>query len=266
MPTPQHDPIHVLVYGEAGAGKSQFASTFPKPIYVAMWDGIGKDMPYRKRGQATQVFDDTEISGLQYREVWLVDDEGHAKSKRPIIRIDYFMDVNPKDPRAFERWQARLVDIEDFLIAGKFKTLVFDSTTSAELLARKLHQHRLNKTSKDPRQWFAGSTDLLEESLMGALPSLITTNVVVVSHISEDKDEVAGTFVRNPLAPGRLQKRLASRYGEFYRAYVSRDDDGERYWALQTTIDDRYNAATQIGAPDPCEPTYNALFAEEADE
>lgn len=41
-------PIHVLVYGDFGVGKSQFAASFPKPMLVCMFDGVGKEIPYFK--------------------------------------------------------------------------------------------------------------------------------------------------------------------------------------------------------------------------
>lgn len=44
--TTERPEIHVLVYGDFGSGKSQFASTFPKPMLVCMFDGVGKDIPY----------------------------------------------------------------------------------------------------------------------------------------------------------------------------------------------------------------------------
>lgn len=41
-------PINVLLYGDFGVGKSQFASSFPKPMLVFMFDGKGKDLAYWK--------------------------------------------------------------------------------------------------------------------------------------------------------------------------------------------------------------------------
>lgn len=41
-------PISTLVYGDFGVGKSQLAASFPKPLLVFMFDGKGKELPYRK--------------------------------------------------------------------------------------------------------------------------------------------------------------------------------------------------------------------------
>lgn len=39
-------PIHVLIYGEPGSGKTTLAATFPKSMLVLFWDPFGKDLPY----------------------------------------------------------------------------------------------------------------------------------------------------------------------------------------------------------------------------
>lgn len=41
-------PIHVMLYGDTGTGKSTFLSTFPKPLLVFLFDPFGKDLPYHK--------------------------------------------------------------------------------------------------------------------------------------------------------------------------------------------------------------------------
>lgn len=229
------------------------ASNGGSPLLVLMWDPLGKERPYLRRGRPQEpVVDDY---GLRTREVW------HPKRDRVLIRIEHFLNTNPQKPDAYEHFQRRILTLEDEVAEGRWGTVGLDSVTFFELAARKLHQYRLNRTAKDPRQWFAGSTDLLEEFLMiklGALPC----NVVVVAHISEDKDEVAGTFVRNPLAPGRLQKRLASAYGELWRQHVTLDESGERSYRLQTQANGTYNAASQIDAPDGCYPSYKSVWGE----
>ncbi len=138
-------------------------------------------------------------------------------------------------------------------------TVVVDSVTFMEIAARMSHQFILSPRAKEPRQWWAGATDDLERMLMirfGSLPM----NVVVLAHIDEEKDELHGTFVRSPKAPGRLRKGLAAGYGELYRAYVQRDAQRVPSFWLQTRSDAMFNAASQIGAPDPCPTAYAALW------
>ena len=86
-------------------------------------------------------------------------------------------------------------------------------------------------------------------------------NVIVLSHIDEDKDEYQGKFVRNPALPGRLRKRIASGYGEHYRSYVADLEDGTKAYLLQTQANEFYAAQSQIDAPNPCYPHWESLWA-----
>ena len=255
MASEEHEPIHVLVYGEPGAGKSTFAATFPNPKIVMMFDPMGKETPYLKKGRVTEL---VEMKNFRYRDIL------HPKKDVTITRVMNFFDADVTKPNAYEAFQGQIKAVAQDILNGKeeWKTLVVDSVTYMELAARKLHQYRLNATAREPRQWFAGSTELLEEALMmtlGALPC----NVVLCAHVDEDKDELFGTFVRNPMAPGRLRKRLGGAFQEMYRAYVVRDEAGKRHWCLQTKMDERFNAGSQINPVDPCEPHYHALWERE---
>jgi hypothetical protein len=245
-----HEPIHCLVYGDSGAGKSTFAATFPKPMLVFAFDPRGKETPYLNRGEATGFGIDDQ--GSPYREVL------SRKSGDAIVRLEYYLDAEPERPDGYARFGKRLLALQGEY--DKWQTIVVDSVTFMELTARKYHQYVLNKTSKEPRQWFAGSTDALEEVLMirfGSLPM----NVVVIAHVDEEKDELHGTFVRNPKAPGRLRRGASAGYSEFYRAFVKFTDANVRQYVLQTRSDRMWNAASQIGAPDPCDPVYQALWS-----
>ena len=46
----ERPPIHVLVYADTGSGKSEFLSTFPKPMLIWHFDPYGKDLPYIRKG------------------------------------------------------------------------------------------------------------------------------------------------------------------------------------------------------------------------
>lgn len=245
-------PLKCVVYGDAGGGKSTFAATWPKPMLVFAWDPMGKDIPYHSYGEV-QPLERLEIGSTSVPVRRITNRVG-----KTLVQIEHYIDRDPRNPEAYSKFQARFVALENEY--NDWRTVVFDSVTFMELMARKEHQYRLNPTTRNPIQWFAGSTDLLEEMLMiqvGALPM----NVVVVSHIDEDKDEVNGIFVRNPKAPGRLGKGkgLAAAMVEVYRMHVARNDMGVIY-QLQTQSDTMYNCATRIHAPNPCAPQYKALW------
>lgn len=261
---PDRPLVHIVDYGDSGAGKSTFAATMPKPAIVMSWDPFGKEMPYLKRGQVVDV--EPDQWGTPIRRVL-------SPKGKLLFQIEYYLDSEPTEPEAYSRFLKRMVLFQDEY--GTWRTLICDSLTFMEIAARKWHQYKLNpipgaKAGKggvttrgegfDTRKWFAGSTDLLEEMVLGRLGSL-PMNVVVCCHIDEEKDEVHGTFVRNPKAPGRMRRSISAGYSECYRVYVTRDEEGNRLHLLQTQSDRLWNAATQIDAPDPCEPEYTALWA-----
>lgn len=137
-----------------------------------------------------------------------------------------------------------------------WQTVVIDSVTFMEMSARKWDQFVLNPRSEDGRQWYGASTEMLEQMLMMRLSGL-QINVVILCHVDHEKDEANGTFLRVPMAPGRLRGKLASAYSEYYRLHV--DKSGEHM--IQTKSDNIWSATTRIGAPNQCPNRYSQLWA-----
>lgn len=246
--------LHVLCYGDSGSGKTTFAATFPKPMLVFAFDPRSKALPYLNQGTV-----EPEIVDPQGTPVRVV----LNGKNRAIVQVEHYND-DTFDPAvlaargqsyAYQRFLTRL----SVLDWSEWATIVIDSVTFAELSVRKMNQYYLNPTTKEPRQWFGASTDALEEILMirfGGYPG----NLVTICHVDEDKDEVFGQFVRNPMAPGRLRKKLATAYGELYHMDVKVDQKGKIAYQLQTRPNASYNACSRINAPDPCAPSYRALW------
>lgn len=255
----ERDPIHCMVYGDSGGGKSEFASTLPKPLLVLQFDPPDKSGPYLRKGRPQAP---AEGEWGPTRNVW------HKDKDETIIRIDYFCDpVAPRrvnnqtvnSPTAYPNFLKRMDQVYGEIREGKWASLVIDSVTYMEYASRMYEKFVLNPTAKDPRQWYGGSKDALESILMGSVV-MLPCNVVVVAHIDEDRDDVHGNMIYNPAAPGKLSKRMPAGYGELYRQYVKDEEDGKRVYLLQTARSEEYNAGSQIGAPNPCVPHYKALF------
>lgn len=178
------------------------------------------------------------------------------------IRLEYYHDKNPKKPEAWhllrENWSDR-----DPVEEG-YKTVVLDSMTSVQLHAfNHIRYHRASviRHAKDPRKWYGAITEEMEQLVMSQLASM-HCNVVVVAHLSREKDERAGSMVYWPSAPGRLGAKgggLPSAYAETYRAYV-KTKSGENEYLLQTETSSKHIACTQIQAPNPAEPEYEGLW------
>lgn len=167
-----------------------------------------------------------------------------------MIRIEYYNDWSPSS-RAWEflRWRIQQRKFETFA------TVVLDSFTFCELLAKKY----LESTGTPSKQIPIALTDAMEDTVLVHLCGLSTSNLLVLAHIEVERDEVNGTMIYQVAAPGRLRKRklLAATFAETYRVYIAKD--GTRL--LQTVASDTYTAQSQISPPDPCAPTYAALWA-----
>lgn len=246
---------HFLIYGDSGAGKSTSAATFPTPQLVFSWDPYGKEQPYKKRwlAEGGRIEVGTTPDGIEVE--YVLDAQGTLQ-----VQIEHFIDADPRKPSVYSAFLKRMDQFgKDELQEWKNGTVIVDSVTFMELAARKWAQYQLNANSKEPRQWYASSTEMLEEMLMIRFGRLVM-NVVVVAHIDEDKDEINGEIIRNPSMPGRMRKRSPAGYSEVYRQYVVRDDKGRRVHLWQTRNDGRWNCSTQWEVPDPCVPAWGELW------
>lgn len=195
--------------------------------------------------------DKKDKRGTPYQDV--VDPGGKL-----LIRIGHYKDPIVDKPEGFSRFLDFLPVFLRQVEKGEWASLAFDSMSFAYLSGRKYHQYDLNEDSKDPRQWYGGGVDLLEEILCVQLPAL-PCNVGVATHVSKTKVEAEGTMVRAPMAPGRLLNMVAAAWPELYRVYVE-EKEGRKVRRLQTDNDEKWQAGTCIKAPDPCRPRFEDLW------
>lgn len=189
------------------------------------------------------------MSQLLRRLEYLHDNEFHEP-----IEVKRKAGVSVKDvrPTAYARFLKRMAMLQAEY--DQWATIIVDSVTSMEMVARRWDQFVLNPGAEDARQWYGASKDLLERMLIGRMGQL-PMNVVVCAHIDDDKYEHQGKQRRMPMAPGKLRASLPSQYQEVYRAIA--DDAG---YSLQTVSDGLWACTTGIDAPNGTVPSYHALW------
>jgi len=243
--------IHCLVYGATGMFKTRFARTFPLPHLVLAFDPYDKLTPFLQRGDVTGVQDQFYTQqGIEVVDV--VDPASH----NVLSRVEYYADPDPEQPAAYRKFSDRVPSLSRE--APQWGTVILDSLTFAQNAYLRYDEKVLNKGYKDPRLYYA---DLKRELVAQLLSRFVwlQTNVIVIAHVSDRKDEFGEGLLRGANAVGQLIGELPAGYGETYRAHV-KGTGKDRRFALQTQADNIWYAASQINAPDGCEPEYEALW------
>ena len=251
--------IHTLVYGESGSGKSTYFSTYPRPMLIMGFDPYDKMMPYLRLGREAELEASAkkfyDALGIQARDI--VDRE----TGDLIARIEHYADPDPTNPIAMNIFEQRMVDFSQE--APQWGSVGIDSLTY--MMRASMVRAQINKPMKlfaagtDTRQWYGIVKFDMESVLMSRAPWW-QTNVAVMCHTKEDKDEFAEGILRGIRAPGTLAKDAPTGFGESHRAYVTKDKSG-RHFLLQTRSDNLWFANSLVcQAPDPCEGQYEQLW------
>jgi hypothetical protein len=222
-------------------------------MVVLQTDPLGKEAPYLERG----LVDPNTYTGQFNQPITKV--MSKVDQSRVICQIEQFHDPNPRTPTAFRAFRNRFDTLYEEIAAGQWATVAIDGVTFLELISRKMYQYDEIK-GKEPRRWYASSTEDLEELLMQRAGAM-RCNVIVCAHLDKAYDEAAGGNVHHPAAPGRMSSRFGAGFPEMYVCHGVRQADGQvKYW-LQTRTDAKCAASSVfLQADDPCYPDYRALW------
>lgn len=270
-------PVHVFVYGDVASQKSTFAASFPPPILVLFTDGLGMEEPYRRRFLARSC-KERHWRGEQGQSCI-----SFTRDEKEICRVEMYHNTSPAmNCQAFPRLHARLQHLATPEEMRQWRTCVLDGCTGLIDIALEYQEFEVNPGAADDKQlrWLANVTNNAHAILKGL--SYLPLNVVVISHIQGEKTvmrvgreasaapihplqrgltEFQDAYVRSVALPGRLGRNInivASRYPEFYRAYI--DDNGAA--RLQTEPNGEWVAkSTVLGVRTGIRPRYSDMMA-----
>jgi hypothetical protein len=136
----------------------------------------------------------------------------------------------------------------------KYKTIVLDSLTTFSKAALNYIVESNPGIKRVPckqgQQPCMQDFGILKREFAKLIPGLLDLpcNVIMLGHISIDKDESTGEIIRGPLMDGSFAQQLPIYFKEVWRSYV---DEKNQHWA-QTKSDSKYNCRSQIpGLPNP---------------
>ncbi len=228
--------LKILVYGNAGSGKTCFAAGMPYPILYLDFDAkVDSAAMFYKQDKLR--LENIDVRNLSRNLV-----TNPIEQMEKIIREELI----PQQKNG----------------ETKFKTLVIDSLTtfSSAVLNHIVQTNPGVNRVKSAQGAQPGMQDygILRREFQRLIPNLLglPCNVVMLGHISTDKDEHTGQIVRGPLMDGSFAQQLPIYFKEVHRSY--RDDKGQ-HWA-QTQSDSQYQCRSQIpGLPNPLKLSYAEL-------
>jgi len=254
--------IRPAVIGKDGIGKSAFAATFPKPMYVFLFDPPDKAQEYLRRGEA---------GDIQAGKYGYFQEVHSTKTGDRIIHLEYWGEVNPNEARTYGRFVSRTANLERELVEQKVETAIFDSATHFELMVRFYSESYFQPSVKEPRLHYGYSAHAIEQYVMTRWPNLIMCNAVMVGHPGDyEKEEVdkgSGEItrvVRTIDVPGKIGSKIGTAFTEVWRVYMNEENERRLQTGARPGLP--YACKTAIGIKDGIPAHYEALFEKEEKE
>jgi hypothetical protein len=253
--------VHVMIEGVPNSGKTRFAASAEKPELVLACDPISKMPAYFDRG----TWDGKVYTGAQGQPVWIITSR---MTGQPIIQLEGYYDEDPELPTAMTSLLARMPSISAEVKVGMWRTVVIDSWTQLEWIARIRRTNGNFKTSNSP--YLEAMDDL--KSLVNSRLMNLRCNLIVIFHIeTKVVRNKQGTVVQDARmdvgggeqsytvqAIGQL-KNLPNVFGECYLAIAP--VDGSNNYVLQTVRNaDFRTLCSRIGAPNLCPNEWREIF------
>lgn len=228
--------LKVLCYGNSGSGKTCFAAGFPTPILYLDFDGkVDSAALFYKKDQV-------RLEQIDVRQM-----------QRDLATdpIDELMSIIDKELIPQEK-EGKL----------KYSTVVLDSITTFSALCLE-HIVKTNPgikrvICKQGQQPGMQDYGILKREFQKLIPGLLSIpcNVIMLGHISMDKDEITGEIIRGPLMDGSFAKQLPIYFKEVWRSFVN--EKGQ--FRAQTRPDSKYDCRSQIaGLPNEIQLSYEEL-------
>lgn len=252
--------LHIGVAGPPNSGKTHFAASAETPMIVLATDPKSKMEAYYEKG----VLDPTIYTGQFGQPVQIIKS---VKTGKPIIQIEYFYDEDIKNPQAYTAFENRVEQITDEVKRGMWRTVVIDSWSQMEWIARMRRSYGPFKSDSS----YLGAMDDMQ-SIMTARLVHLPCNLIVIFHIEtkvvKDRqgkvikdsriDTGGGVMSYSVQAIGKL-KNIANILGEMYLA-VAPTDGSDNYHLVTRQEEDFTTLCSRKRVPNPCTNNFRELF------
>lgn len=228
--------LKILLYGQAGSGKTCFAAGFPTPmLYLDFDNKVDSAALFYKE-------DKERLDGIDVRQL------APTLLASPIEELEKII-TNELIPQQKSG-------------VMKYKTIVLDSLTvfSAATLKYIVDTNPGTKRpmSKQGQQPTPTDYGVLKREFAKLIPGLLSLpcNVIMLGHVSTERDDISGEIIRGTMLDGSFAKELPLYFKE---VWVTKVDEKGQYQA-QTKSDQRFVCRSQIpGLPNPMKLEYAEL-------
>ena len=218
--------VKILVYGNAGLGKTSLCATAPKPIIISAESGLLS----MRQSNIEKMFG-VETPGISY--------------DIPVIVITKVEDLAEAYEWCFHNAKA-----------SGFETVCLDSISEiAEVVL-----NNAKRQVKDPRAAYGELNEKLATTIR-AFRDLPSLNVYMTAKMAPAADDT-GITKSGPSMPGKtMTKEIPYFFDEVFRLDMAKKEDGTFYRYLQTAPDLLYTAKDRSGTLAPAEhPHLGYLF------
>lgn len=194
--TPMTEWLKTIVIGDAGSGKSIFASSFPTPGFVFDF--------------GTQI--------LSYRG------------------LDFDYEQFSLGPLGWVAFEKCVIQVKKDVAEGKYKTVIVDDTTGLTDLAMERALQLDPKRSAVGGPVWNCHYSMVKNLVEGRLRQIfdLPCNIVVIAHLTYITDQETGAILGvEPMLTGQLSIKIPSYFDEVMYSQVKREG-GETKWYLQT--------------------------------
>ena len=211
---------NILVYGDAGVGKSHLISTYPPPgkILVDLFDPEGCNLPPLRKleEEGRLAIDDFSSDG----GIEKYESSFNTKKKGGLFEeIDLYV-IDSLGPMTHKRLRS-----------------IWKQTEAWE-------KHKTPKVSASLQDY-----NILTEATYDWLDAVLALpcSVMVMAHVAQTKDELTGAIISSILLPGQLGRKALPYFSEVWYMYTRETPQGVSRF-LQTVNDGKYKARTRIGS------------------
>lgn len=228
--------LKILLFGPAGSGKTCFAAGLPAPMLYLDFDNKVDSAALYYRSDAARL-DQIDVRQL-----------APTLSENPVVEL-----LRIVNEELIPQQKAGIM---------KYKTLVLDSLTvfSAATLKYIVDTNPGIKrpVSKQGQQPTPSDYGILKREFSRLIPGLISLpmNVIMLGHVSTERDDITGEIIRGTMLDGSFGKELPVYFKE---VWVTKVDEKGQHWA-QTKSNGQYACRSQIpGLPNPIKLEYKEL-------